>query len=418
MKFNLLLILCLTISGVSAQYQGPISPLTSGYGSEGPNTVSVVNISNDYFVLKDISIFYPTGTTTPIPTIYFLHGYGGVDTTNYIETLRNIASNGYAVVFVPYKTLGITIPERYLTLYEGFIKASRNLPTVIDTTRVGFFGHSFGGGATPRTAYRLFTENNWGANGKFIYCSAPWYAYELGTTNLTNFPTDCNMLTVLFDNDDVNDHRIGIDIFNNIAINDSIKDCIMVSGDSVSGYFYQANHGLPAQNSILGVYDAHDYYVTFRLINALADYTFTGNTTAKNIALGNGSAAQIDMGNQLTVLSVSDNPVPLYPESKYDNPCNDSRNERQAFCQDTLGLNNQKSSIIKLYPNPTSGKFKISTKVIYQTINISIYNLTGQIVHVTTNESEIDISKLPLGLYTVLINVDGDIEARKMLKVK
>jgi len=172
-KLNLYLILFFITNVAFAQYQGPIPLLTSGYGSQGPNTVSVINITNDHFALKDISVFQPTGTTTPIPTICFLHGFGGNDTTYYIETLRNIASNGYAVVFVPYKTVGVTLSERYLTLYNGFIKASQSLPTIIDTTRVGFFGHSFGGGATPRISYRLFTENNWGGKRKIylLLCS-------------------------------------------------------------------------------------------------------------------------------------------------------------------------------------------------------------------------------------------------------
>ena len=341
MKLHLIIILILFSNGVFSQYQGPIPALTGGYGSEGQNEVSEINITNDHFFLKDISVFYPTGTTTPIPTIYFLHGFGGNETRIYIETLRNLASNGYAVVFVPYKTVGVTIAERYLTLYDGFLKASQSMPSIIDTTRVGFFGHSFGGGATPRISYRLFTENNWGANGKFIYCSAPWYSFELGDTNLSNFPSDCNMLTVLFDNDDVNDHRIGMDIFNNISIGDSIKDCIIVYADTVSGYNYAANHSLPAQNSANGVFDAHDYYVTFRLLGSLADYSFTGNPTAKNIALGNGSNAQIDMGSQLTSLIVTDNPSPIYDESIYDYPCSDTQNERQAFCEIVLGIEDE-----------------------------------------------------------------------------
>ena len=417
-QYLLIIITTLITNGLWAQYLGPIPALTSGYGSEGLNAISVSNITNDHFLLKDISVFYPTGTTTPIPTIYFLHGFGANDTTNYIETLRIIASNGYAIVFVPYKTIGATISERYLTLYDGFIKASQNLPTIIDTTRVGFFGHSFGGGATPRIAYRLFTENNWGTNGKFIYCSAPWYSYELGTTNLSNFPTDCNMLTVLFDKDDVNDHRMGMDVFNNIAIDDSIKDCIIVYADTVSGYAYEANHSLPTQNSLFGVYDAHDYYVTFRLLSALADYTFTGNLTAKDIALGNGSTAQIDMGSQLSPLYSTNSPSPIYSQSIYQYPCDSIINERQVFCQTILGIETLEDNVIEIYPNPTNGKLKINPKNIYQEIDISILTLTGQNILRTINQTEIDISHLPIGTYFVLINIDGKIKVEKILKIE
>ena len=419
-KFNLYIILFFITNVGFAQYQGPIPALTSGYGSQGPNTVSVINITNDHFALKDISVFQPTGTTTPIPTIYFLHGFGGNDTTNYIETLRNLASNGYAVVFVPYKTVGVTLSERYLTLYDGFIKASQSLPTIIDTTRVGFFGHSFGGGATPRISYRLFTENNWGANGKFIYCSAPWYSLELGVSNLNDFPTDCNMLTVLFDKDAVNDHRMGMDIFNNISIDDSIKDCILVNVDTVLSYIYEANHSLPSQYTPNGVYDAHDYYVTFRLLGALADYTFTGSLTAKNIALGNGSTAQVNLGSQLSPLIVTDSPSPIYEETLYDYPCSDAQNERQAFCQTILGIDDESSenNSIEIFPNPTNGKLKINSKISYQEIKISIFTITGQKILEIKDKTELDISYLTSGTYFVLMNIDGNIKTEKLLKIQ
>lgn len=56
-KFYLLLLLSSTTSLATAQYQGPIPPITSGYGSAGSFEVDVVSISNDYFAERDISIF-------------------------------------------------------------------------------------------------------------------------------------------------------------------------------------------------------------------------------------------------------------------------------------------------------------------------------------------------------------------------
>jgi acetyl esterase/lipase len=52
------------------------------------------------------------------------------------------------VVFVPYRTVDISVDHRYQTLWEGFIKAATDYPNIIDTQKVGFMGHSFGGGAT------------------------------------------------------------------------------------------------------------------------------------------------------------------------------------------------------------------------------------------------------------------------------
>lgn len=418
MKIKILIILTLLAKFTFAQFQGPVPAITSGYGSDGAFPVSVINITNDHFTTKDISVFYPTGTSTPIPTIFYSHAYGGNDTTLQIELLHHIASKGYAVVFVPYKTSGVTVAERYLTLFDGFVKSADSLPLIVDTSRIGFYGHSFGGGATPRISYRLFTEKNWGINGKFIYCSAPWYSFELGTTNLDNFPTDCKMLTLLYDNDDINDHRMGMDIFNNIAIDDSIKDCIIVKSDTISGYIYQADHNLPGQNLGNNEFDALDYYVTFRLLDALAEYTFTGNITAKDVALGNGSPNQIDMGGQLKQLTVTDTPSPIYQETIYLFPCCSATNERQAYCQDIVGIvdENILNKRFSIFPNPTTGILKIESGI--ENCKVVIYNVLGEKIVSLQNQTEIDISKFSTGTYFLQIEIDNIIETHKILKIE
>ncbi len=410
MKIYFYLILTFITNGLFAQYQGPVTAITSGYGSNGVYSVSVISLTNDHWASNEISIFYPSGITAPVPTVFYSHGYASTDTSYHIETLNHIASKGYAVVFVPYKTLGISNQERYATLFDGFVKASRTYSTIIDTTRVGFFGQSFGGGATPRISFRAFTENNWGANGKFIYCSAPWYSFELGATNLANFPTDCKMLTVLYDNDEINDHRMGMDIFNHIAIDDSIKDCIIVYSDTISGYTYSADHYLPTQYTPNGEFDALDCYVTFRLIDALADYSFTGNQTAKDIALGNGNATQINMEEQLPNLFSTNYPSPIYQESIYVNPCNDIKNERQAFCQSILSAENEliKNQMFKIYPNPTNGQLKIHSEIAYQKLEISVFTILGEKILTVDNQTELDISHLTKGTYFIRIKVDGE----------
>lgn len=407
-KFILYLLSAFLFQTVFGQYQGPVSKISSGYGADGSLTVKHIDITNDHnTVLKPISVFYPEGTSTPIPTIFYSHGYASTDTTYHIETLHHIASKGYAVVFVPYKTLGVTIAERYLTLYDGFVKAARENTSIIDTTRVGFYGQSFGGGATPRIAYRSFTENNWGENGKFIFCSAPWYSYELGTTNLSDYPTDCHMLTVFYDDDFTNDHRLGMDIFEHIAIDDSIKDCLTVYTDTVSGYVYQADHTLPAQYTTSSEFDAFDYYVTFRLIDALAEYTFTGNLSAKDVCLGNGSTAQLDMGSQLKKLQHTDSPIPAYAESVYKNPCSSSENERSSFCGLLTSISPQKKGIgISLAPNPTNGLLNITVLEDYDHLSITVFNVQGKKVYSAKNQVLIDLSTWPSGLYTIHIIIN------------
>jgi hypothetical protein len=400
---------------LKAQYEGPVPPIGSGFGSDGPFSVSVNKIVNDHWLLNNIYVFYPEGTTNPVPTIFYSHGYGGNDTTYQIELLKHVASKGTTIVFVPYKTVGVDVAERYATLYDGFIKAARSLPTIIDTTRVGFFGHSFGGGATPGIAFKAFTENNWGANGRFIFCSAPWYSYELGTSSLDNFPADCKMITTLYDDDTVNDHRLGMDIFNRIAIDDSIKDCIIAYTDTISDYIYEANHNLPGQNTPESEYDALDYYVIFRLLDALADYTFTGNLEAKNIALGNASIEQRNMGSKLKPLVVKNNPSPVYPQSKYKWPCDSLINERREYCQDLSDVTEPNEDLeIFIYPNPTDGfvHLNIEEQIIK---NIKLYNIHNKLMGEYFS-NEFSVSGFPDGVYIIQIETDKSIAVRKLLK--
>uniref|UniRef100_A0AAU6WNH7 Alpha/beta hydrolase fold-5 domain-containing protein n=1 Tax=Chryseobacterium endophyticum TaxID=1854762 RepID=A0AAU6WNH7_9FLAO len=81
---------------------------------------------------------------------------------------RFIAKKGFVVVFVPYRTIDISVDHRYQTLWQGFVKAANDYPNIIDTKKVGFMGHSFGGGASIDLAYKAFTEKGWGQDARFL----------------------------------------------------------------------------------------------------------------------------------------------------------------------------------------------------------------------------------------------------------
>lgn len=150
-------------------YTGPVAKPTSGYGADGSHSVASVSFTNLNFITKDIVVYYPSGIEAPVPTIFYSHAYGGDDPNNISGFLNFVAKKGYAVVFVPYQTVGVTVAERYTNLLQGFTKAARRYPNIIDTTKVGFVGHSFGGGAVFANAYYCFTTLNWGLSGRFIF---------------------------------------------------------------------------------------------------------------------------------------------------------------------------------------------------------------------------------------------------------
>lgn len=372
-------------------YTGPIAKPVDGYGSDGSYEVVIESFSNPNFESEDIKIYHPANVTSAIPTLFYSHAYGGNLPIHIIGLMNFIAKKGYAVVFVPYQTTGVSITDRYSNLLEGFRKAARDYTTIIDTTKVGFLGHSFGGGATIATSYTCFTENNWGINGRFIHPSAPWYSYNITQEELQNFPADTKLIMQVYDEDVVNDHRMAIDIFSTINISNDEKDFILVKSDTVENYIYSTGHDMPTS---YGAYDALDYYAYYRLIDALCDYTFNGNLAGKNVALGNGIDSQIDMPDGLQNLIQIDNPIALYPETNYGFPCSSAANPRSDYCNASTDIQDSflLQSEIKIFPNPTTSNIFIESNNQF-VVSVKIFNFQGQFIceHRSNNFSIADL---------------------------
>ncbi|WP_338839610.1 alpha/beta hydrolase [Flavobacterium ginsenosidimutans] len=312
---------------------GPISRPKTGYGSDGAYTVAKISFPSPLYSGRNVEIFYPKDIASPRPVIFYSHPFGGEESAYNIGLYEFIAKKGYAVVFAPYPTTGVTVDERYGVLWESFKKAAADYPDVIDTKKVGFMGHSFGAGASFALAHRGFVDEGWGENGRFIFAMAQWYSYEITQEELQNFPENTKLITQVYNDDVTNDHRMAIDIFKNINIPNSEKDFILMKKSVLPTFTYSAEHNLPNTQSS---YDAYDYYGIYRLLDALIDYSFNGNSAAKNVALGNGSKEQATMpsynGQALSPLEVTDDPSPLYPQSKYSFQCGASNNPRIANC--------------------------------------------------------------------------------------
>lgn len=410
MKRTLLLaIYCLTISSLSAQYTDPnFSKPSAGYGSDGSHPVDVVSFINPNFPTKKIEIYHPQDITTPVPTIFYSHAYGGNVSDNISGMLNFVAAKGYAIVYVPYQTTGVTVEERYANLLHGFRMAARNYSSIIDTTRVGFMGHSFGGGASFGNAFTCFTENNWGQNGRFIYALAQWYSYNLSPDNLLAFPSDTRLLVEIFDDDVTNDHRLAADIFRHINISNDEKDFLVVKSSTVNGYTYSAEHNLPNTST---AFDALDYYAYYRFIDALCDYTFNNNALGKDVALGNGSTAQTSMPTGMLPLIETDAPTVTYPQSKYLFPCESNENLRSAYCNEVETSVNGKSRLynrLQLYSNPVVDKANLILPVDAVNYPVIIYNGNGEIIQrIHPNgycNVEIDASHFTKGLYLISVS--------------
>lgn len=406
------LVVLSSLTTFGQSYTGPIPKPTSGYGSDGINTIAIQSFSNPNYPTENIRIFYPSGITSSVPTIFYSHGFGGYDPVNILGLLNFVARKGYAIVFVPYQTTSVTNQQRYNNLLSGFIKSARDFPSIIDTTKVGFMGHSFGGGATFANAYHCFTNLNWGSSGRFMFASAQWYSLNITQTELLTFPSDVKLLTMVYENDITNDHRMANDIFNTINIPSTEKDYLLVKSDTISSYIYDAIHGLP---NTVSAFDALDYYAIYKHLDALCDYTFNGSLAGKDVALGNGSSNQISMPGGMDNLIQSDAPNFSNPESIYTYPCTTIQNPRQIYCGIvTSNIETSTNKHISIFPNPANTALNIETE---KTISkIEIFNVQGELVK-TASTKNIQIQELSGGIYFVkVIFNDNNVGIKKVIK--
>ena len=342
--------------GSNAQTYAP--PANGDYGGNGPFSVFIHSFVNPSYPTANgqtltVSVYHAHATIDPaLPTIFFAHGYTSPigSAADYSALLTNLASQGYNVVFSPYEGgLGLSIAKRFDELTTGFEAAVTNYD--LNTAQVGFAGHSYGAGFLPAIiqhemmgkADQFIAGHNWGSTAAFLYSMAPGYAYSGGEqTGVADsqtilFPTNLNVIEQVFNDDtSIADPRVAIDIFYNITTLNSQKEFLTVYGDSHGTPDQVANHFLPNSGANFTSTSLQAWAI-FRHIDALAAYTFSGDATARQIALGNGTPAEIYEGawsdtQAVVQLGVTDIPSPsAYSDGPYVVQWADAANPRGNF---------------------------------------------------------------------------------------
>lgn len=315
-------------------YQGPIPTIDTGYGSWGDHGVSAPASFEieSHGLTNKVTLYFPGDQVAAAPPIFFAPGWD-VSCESYGELLRFLASKGYvSVCDDPGENVGVIGGQ----LYDSFKEAVSRYPTLIDVSKFGLAGHSSGAGLLPSVGYKLAVDDGWGVQGKFIFSSAPWIDFDITDEMLANYPTDMKFILQTYEDDISTDLRTYIDQFESQSrIPDSQKDYVTLRPATEGGYNYLADHAAIATGGDgYGVYDAMDTYGIFRLIEALADYAFTGNATAKSIALEENynSDRQSEMGDLPDLIS-TDDPRPI-PGQITDYPCDISANPRRSYCDE------------------------------------------------------------------------------------
>ncbi|GAB6283443.1 MAG: hypothetical protein STSR0008_22100 [Ignavibacterium sp.] len=440
--FNLIIfsILINFNSVLLAQYQGPIAQPTNGFGANGPFSVVTESFSSPLWLTQFVTVFRPKDKLSLSPVIFFCHGYSATDVDIYSLFLTHIASRGYIVVFSPYRITGDDNEDKYNTMFAGFEEAVARYKSFIDTTKIGFIGHSYGGGAVPALAFRALTDKGWGSNGCLLYMLAQWYSFQITQQQLQSFPSQTKLVVEVYYDDDINDHRMGKDIFENIGINISEKDFLIIYSDSSASLAYtlQADHFTPITSTHAnGETDGLDYYGIWKIFDALAEYTFTGSSTAKETALGNGNPDQTFMGlwpspenREVKRLNSSDSTVIDRPMNSFkwewDNPINPRRDITDVH---ELTL----PTLFKLYqnyPNPfnptTTLSFVIGSTSGRSFVTLKVYDILGNEIATLVNEEKpagtyeitFDASKLSSGVYFYRLKANGIDGSSRFVDVK
>ncbi len=272
-------------------------PLAGEYGGAGPFAVTRQSIQHpDPNVPAPVSVFVPSNATPADkrPVIFFAHGFGGFQYVVYEDLLRQLAGNGYIVVFAPFTSNLLTSNViRYEQMWSGFQLAVAQFGSLMDLTRVGFAGHSYGAGAVPELTRRGVAAG-WGSNGLFMFVMAAWYSWGSGYEQI---PASAKLVVQVYWDDETNQHLISQrDIWERLP--QATERRWQVIRDAATTCKLAARHGVPVtfnpgDSSGAGTVNAHDHWGVWRRIHALAEYTFTGDQTARPIAFGDDNR----MGN-------------------------------------------------------------------------------------------------------------------------
>jgi len=270
--------------------------------------------------VSPVWLFTPAETEAPLPVVVVAHAYETGDPDAYRGLIDHLVSRGNAVVFPEYMVADTQHAARYDALWQGLVAATQQRASLLDLTRLGVVGHSYGAGAAPWLLARARRDHGWGQRGAFLLLMAPFYPLGLEASELAAYPSDVKVLVLAFDDDTATDHRIGIDLFRTLGVAE--KDYLRVPGLAHGACRLAAPHTVPQSTGLAARDDALDERALYRLLDALAAYAFAGDPEGRQVALGQGAPAQVDMGHwsdgsPLPRLVWSADPSPAQPEEKY-----------------------------------------------------------------------------------------------------
>ena len=296
----------------------------SMYGAMGDHPVRKVSMDSpwpDYADNNDmrIDLYFPSDISGKRPTVFFISGWHVYHSERYRSFLYFIASQGFNAVFIPYLDVDpMGNPDLLLTILDGV--AAGPWEDRIDTSKVGFAGHSMGAGLV---FYLAQQRSNWGTQGRFLFPMAAWWGFHLQPTGDYQLPANTNLIVQVNHDDSGTDPRQNIDFLLHNNVDATRKTYLYLPGDAN----HVSNHGVSYSVEENGVYyhDALDQVGLHRPLESLMRYSFEGDTQWKSIGLPDAGDANYDTFysvNSISVLSTDDpmanHDIPIPAEQDLD----------------------------------------------------------------------------------------------------
>lgn len=317
------------------------NPIDTGFGADGFFSVRVDTVFDKRTDFSPAFFFRPAGdSASRWPVVILLHGYTGQEYNFYEPYISHMVSRGIAVLYPTFPKMPVAssvsrVAEKLAIIKTGIDILYERFGALLDTSRVGVQGHSYGGGMVPAIGRYLFTERRWGGTGAYLYLTAPWYCSGISEGELESLPQHVKMVTMIFDEDHINDHAIAVDIHLAVGLPEEQKNFIILFSDSIDGMVMRADHYVPyGTGYVYGQKNYLDYYGVYRFGDALAAYSFYGSAIGKSIAMGDGNESQRFMGKRLDnslvrAAKITRWPVALHPQEDYFYPWENSLNPRK-----------------------------------------------------------------------------------------
>jgi hypothetical protein len=239
-----------------------------------------------------VDLFYPADLNTARPTVFFIAGYRLYASESYHNILYFIASHGYNCVYVSYEEQSAGHANHIKNILTQVVSDPR-FSDRIDTSKVGYMGHSLAGGMLLHLANDLPA---WGNSGRFIFTMAGWFAYFQDTKPYT-IPDNTSLIVQTY-NEELNDRpnnfdtdpRFSIDYLTSTTISNNKKTYLYLPGDADP----PSTHSTPKSKYTLHghnhfYFDALQLIGIFRPLQSIMSYSFDIDTINKEIGLPNTS---------------------------------------------------------------------------------------------------------------------------------